>query len=133
MRARSSSAGSPPGLRRGLGVGLRERARDRLAQDRAQHRDHVGRLCHHNGANPAGIGVWPSNNLDGWRMSAAITHLNPRRHCLNLTVRGNVFVRRVLFTEKKAVGVEVESGGELFTVEAARVVLSAGAIKSPIS
>ena len=84
-----------------------------------------------NGANPAGIGVWPSNNLDGWRMSAAITHLHPRRHRLNLTVRGNVFVRRVLFQEKKAVGVEVESGGEIFTVEAARVVLSAGAIKSP--
>src|SRR5688572_30251568 len=31
----------------------------------------------------------------------------------------------------KAVGVEVESGGEIFTVEADRVVLSAGAIKSP--
>lgn len=84
-----------------------------------------------NGANPAGIGVWPSNNLDGWRMSAAITHLHPRRHCLNLTVRGNVFVRRVLFKEKKAIGVEVESGGEIFNVEAERVVLSAGAIKSP--
>jgi choline dehydrogenase len=84
-----------------------------------------------NGANPAGIGVWPSNNLDGWRMSAAITHLHPMRHRLNLTVRGNVFVRRVLFAEKKAVGVEVESGGEIFTVEAERVVLSAGALKSP--
>src|SRR5919201_2422520 len=84
-----------------------------------------------NGANPAGIGVWPSNNLDGWRMSAAITHLHPRRHCLNLTVRGNVFVRRVVFKEKKAVGVEVESGGEIFTIEAERVVLSAGALNSP--
>jgi len=84
-----------------------------------------------NGANPAGIGVWPSNNLDGWRMSAAITHLHPMRHRLNLTVRGNVFVRKVLFAEKKAVGVEVESGGEIFTVEAERVVLSAGALKSP--
>ncbi|HAA95900.1 MAG: mycofactocin system GMC family oxidoreductase MftG [SAR202 cluster bacterium] len=84
-----------------------------------------------NGANPAGVGVWPSNNLDGWRMSAAITHLNPMRHRLNLTVKGNVFARRVLFEGTKAVGVEVESGGEIFTVEAERVVLSAGAIKSP--
>ena len=49
-----------------------------------------------NGPNPAGVGVWPSNNLDGWRMSAAITHLNPMRHRLNLTVRGGVFVRKVL-------------------------------------
>jgi choline dehydrogenase-like flavoprotein len=53
------------------------------------------------------------------------------RHCLNLTVRGEVFVRKVLFEGKKAVGVEVESGGEVFNVEADRVVLSAGAIKSP--
>jgi choline dehydrogenase-like flavoprotein len=65
------------------------------------------------------------------RMSAAITHLNPMRHCLNLTVRGGVLVRKVLIQDSKAVGVEVESGGEVFNVEADRVVLSAGAIKSP--
>jgi len=84
-----------------------------------------------NGPNPAGVGVWPSNNLDGWRMSAALTHLNPMRHRLNLTVRGGVLVRRVLFEDRKAVGVEAESGGEVFNIEADRVVLSAGAIKSP--
>ena len=64
-------------------------------------------------------------------MSAAITHLNPMRHCLNLTVRGGVFVRKVLFEGSKAVGVEAESGGEVFTLEGDRVVLSAGAIRSP--
>ena len=84
-----------------------------------------------NGPNPAGVGVSPSNNLDGWRMSAAITHLNPARHRLNLTVRGGVFVRKVLIEDLKAVGVEAESGGEVFNVEADRVVLSAGALKSP--
>jgi len=84
-----------------------------------------------NGPNPAGVGVWPSNNLNGWRMSAALTHLNPMRHCLNLTVKGGVFVRKVLIKDLKAVGVEVESGGEVFNVEADRVVLSAGALKSP--
>ncbi|MDH3605123.1 MAG: mycofactocin system GMC family oxidoreductase MftG [Candidatus Tectomicrobia bacterium] len=84
-----------------------------------------------NGPNPSGVGVSPSNNLDGMRMSAAITHLNPMRHCLNLTVRGRVFVRKIVFKDLKAVGVEAESGGEVFNVEADRVVLSAGAIKSP--
>ena len=84
-----------------------------------------------NGPNPSGVGVSPSNNLDGMRMSAAVTHLNPVRHCLNLTVRGGVFVRKVLIKDSKAVGVEAESGGEIFNVEADRVVLSAGAIKSP--
>ena len=84
-----------------------------------------------NGPNPSGIGVSPTNNLDGVRMSAAITHLSPMRHCLNLTVRGGVFVRKVLFQGSRAVGVEAESGGEVFTLEADRVVLSAGAIRSP--
>ena len=84
-----------------------------------------------NGANPSGIGVSPSNNLDGIRMSAAMTYLGPVRHYLNLTVRGGVAVRKILIKDLKAVGVEAESGGEVFNVEADRVVLSAGAIKSP--
>jgi len=84
-----------------------------------------------NGSNPSGVGVAPTNNLDGVRMSAAMTHLNPMRHHINLTVRGEVLVRKVLFEGSKAVGVEAESGGEVFNVEAEHVVLSAGAIKSP--
>ena len=36
-----------------------------------------------------------------------------------------------MIEDLKAVGVEVESGGEIFNVEADRVVLSTGAIKSP--
>ena len=84
-----------------------------------------------NGPNPSGVGVSPTNNIGGVRMSAAITHLNPVRHRLNLTVRGGVYVRKVLFEGSRAVGVEAESGGEVFTLEADRVVLSAGAIRSP--
>ena len=84
-----------------------------------------------NGPNPAGLGISPTNNLDGVRMSAAITHLNPMRHRLNLTVRGAVYVRKVLFEGSKAVGVEAESGGEVFTLEADRVVLCSGALRSP--
>ncbi len=84
-----------------------------------------------NGQYPAGLGVSPSNNIDGLRMSAAVTHLQPMRHRLNLTVRGKVFVRKILFKDGKAVGVEAESGGEVFTIAADRVVLSSGAIRSP--
>ncbi len=80
-----------------------------------------------NGPNPSGVGVSPSNNINGMRISTAIAHLNPMRHCLNLTVRGGVFVRKVLIEDLKAVGVEVETGGEVFNVEADRVMLSAGA------
>ena len=84
-----------------------------------------------NGANPAGVGVSPSNNLDGMRMSAAMTFLGPVRHHLNLTVRGGVAVRKIIIKDLKAIGVEAESGGEVFNIEADKVVLCSGAIKSP--
>src|SRR5271155_4190654 len=83
------------------------------------------------GLHPAGLGLTPSNNLDGVRVSTAMGHLNPVRHHLNLTVRGGVFVRKIQIKDGKAVGVEAESGGKVFQVEADRVVLSAGAIRSP--
>jgi choline dehydrogenase len=84
-----------------------------------------------NGLHPAGLGVSPSNNLNGVRMSAAMTHLDPVRHHLNLTVRGGVFVRKIVIEHGRAIGVEAESGGQVFQVAADRVVLSAGAIRSP--
>lgn len=84
-----------------------------------------------NGLHPAGLGVTPSNNLDGVRVSTAMGHLSPMRHHLNLTVRGGVLVRKVVIRDGKAVGVEAESGGKVFHVEADRVVLSSGAIRSP--
>src|SRR5246500_5413763 len=84
-----------------------------------------------NGLHPAGLGVTPSNNLDGVRVSTAMGHLGPVRHHLNLTVRGRVFVRKIVIKGGKAIGVEAESGGKVFQIEADRVVLSAGAIRSP--
>jgi choline dehydrogenase len=64
-----------------------------------------------NGLHPAGLGVTPSNNIDGVRVSTAMTYLNPLRHYLNLTVRGGVLVQKILIKDGKAVGVEAESGG----------------------
>jgi choline dehydrogenase len=64
-------------------------------------------------------------------MSTAMTYLNPLRHYLNLTVRGVVFAWKIVIKDGKAVGVEAESGGKVFQVEADRVVLSAGAIRWP--
>ena len=84
-----------------------------------------------NGLHPAGLGISPSNNIDGVRMSTALTHLAPVRHHLNLTVRGGVFVRKIIIEDGKAVGVEADSGGTVFRIEAGRVVLTSGAIRSP--
>ena len=78
-----------------------------------------------------GVGPIPMNNPNGVRMSTSITYLREARHRLNLTIRPNVTCRRIIFEGKKAVGVEVESGGEVFVVEGEDIILSAGAIASP--
>jgi len=78
-----------------------------------------------------GIGPIPMNNPEGVRMSTSLTYLNPVRNRLNLTVRSDVNVRCILFQGKKAVGVEVESGEEVFVVEAEDLILCGGAVGSP--
>ena len=78
-----------------------------------------------------GVGPIPMNNPNGVRMSTALTFLAPCRNRLNLTIKPNVIVHRVLFDGKRATGVQVESGGETFTVEGDQIILSAGAIASP--
>ncbi len=89
-----------------------------------------------NNPETTGAGPLPMNNPGNIRMSAALSYLNPARHRLNLTVRGGVSARRVLFRAgsegpPRAVGVEVESGGEAFTVEGDEIVLCAGGLASP--
>ncbi len=84
-----------------------------------------------NSPESEGVASIPMNNPDGIRMSTALTHLEPNRHKLNLTIKGNVYVRRVLFDGKRATGVEAESGGEIFTVEGEQIVLSGGGLRSP--
>ena len=78
-----------------------------------------------------GVGPRPLNNVDGVRMSASLTYLSQVRHRVNLTIRGNVMVNRILFDGKRAIGVQAESGGEPFSVYANEIILSGGAINSP--
>jgi choline dehydrogenase len=85
----------------------------------------------HNHPDATGVGPYPLNNPDGIRWSTAIGYLDPARHRLNLTVRPNCLAHRILFDGNRAVGVEVESGGELFSVYGDEVIVSAGAIGSP--
>ena len=79
----------------------------------------------------SGVGAFPLNNPDGIRMSTALTYLHACRDRQNLSVQANALVRRILFIGQQAVGVEVDSGGETFVVEADDIFLSAGAIQSP--
>ncbi len=85
----------------------------------------------HNHPDASGVGPYPLNNPNGVRWSTAIGYLGMARHRLNLTIRPNCFTRRVLFEGSRAVGVEVESGGEAFNAYGREIVLSAGPIASP--
>ncbi len=84
-----------------------------------------------NHPDATGVGPVPLNNPNGIRLSTALGYLNLARHRLNLTIRPNCTVHRLLFEGKRATGVQVESGGETFVVEADEIVLSSGSIGSP--
>ena len=85
----------------------------------------------HNHPDATGVGPVPCNNPEGIRWSTSLGYLNMARHRVNLNIRPNCAVRRVLFEGKRAVGVEVESGGQRFTIEGAEIILCSGAIGSP--
>jgi choline dehydrogenase len=85
----------------------------------------------HNHPDATGIGPVPCNNPNGIRWSTALGYLNQARHRLNLTIRPNCMIHRILFDGTKAVAVEVECGGQRFTVEGEEIILSTGAIGSP--
>lgn len=78
-----------------------------------------------------GLGFHPMNKRGRTRMSVAICYLEPVRHRLNLTIRGDCLVRRIIFDGTRATGVEVESGGSAQVVEGTKIVLASGAIASP--
>ncbi len=85
----------------------------------------------HNLPDASGVGPCPVNNPNGIRWSTALGYLNMARHRLNLTIRPNALVHRILFEGNRATGVQVESGGETFVAEGNEIVLSSGAIGSP--
>jgi choline dehydrogenase-like flavoprotein len=79
-------------------------------------------------ADATGISRWAFTWRDGCRVSTNDAYLEPARHRPNLAIRGDVHVDRVLLEGRRAVGVRAATGEE---IEAAEVVLSAGAIHSP--
>ena len=85
----------------------------------------------HNHPQSTGVGPIPLNNPNGIRISTALGHLAQARHRLNLTIRANCLVHRLVFDGTQVQGVEVESGGATCLIEADEIILSAGAIGSP--
>jgi choline dehydrogenase len=83
--------------------------------------------------DPESTGVGPSarNVREGIRVSTAIAYLAPARNRLNLTIRGGFVAKRVVIEDGRAIGVEIEAGGETQHVYGKRITLSAGAVSSP--
>jgi len=85
-----------------------------------------------NGAQPVGAGLWQVTIKDGRRVSSASAYLHPAMQRANLTVQLRAQATRVLFTGKRASGVEYLCNGARQVARARReVLLSAGAINSP--
>lgn len=88
-----------------------------------------------NAPGTTGVGPLPFNNPNGIRWSTSIGYLGMSRHRMNLTIRSNVTVKRVLFESNgenpRAYAIKAESGEEEFILEAGEIILCAGAIATP--
>jgi choline dehydrogenase len=98
----------------------------------AAERCGVPRTADFNGAAQEGVGYYQLSTHNGWRASAAAAYLRPARKRSNLTIMTGARTTRILFENKRAVGIEYQQGGRARTIRAKRgVVLSAGALQSP--
>ncbi len=79
-----------------------------------------------------GVGPFPMNNPGGIRISAAIGYLNPVRGRPNLTVFANTTAHRIRFDDARPVGIEIGHNGEVQSIDANEVVVSCGAIGTPL-
>ena len=85
-----------------------------------------------NGAEQEGVGLYQLTQKNGERWSAARAYLTPNIGRSNLKVRTKAHATRVIFEDKRAVGVEYRQGGETRQVHVRReVILAAGAFQSP--
>lgn len=85
-----------------------------------------------NGISPEGVGAYPITTRGGLRCSSADAFLRPALRRANLEVRTHAFVERLLFSGKRACGVEYRSGERRNSVRArVEVILAGGAVNSP--
>ena len=78
----------------------------------------------HNSPDSWGVGTGPWNLAeDGTRQSTAITYLLPARNRLNLHIRANTMVDKVVFDGIRAIGVRVVDSGRSETILGRRITL----------
>ena len=84
-----------------------------------------------NNPDATGLSPTPLNNTKGIRWSTSLGYLSESRDRLNLTIKADSVVQKIIFEGKKAVGVEVKSNDEIFELCCENLILSGGAIASP--
>jgi choline dehydrogenase len=85
-----------------------------------------------NGPTQEGAGYFQLTARNGRRWSTAVGYLKEARRRPNLTVASNALGTRVLFSGRRAVGVEYRQGATTHTAYAnGEVILSSGAFNSP--
>lgn len=86
----------------------------------------------YNGESQEGVGYFQQTASKGFRCSTAKGFLRPARNRPNLIVVTKAQTTKVLFEDKRAIGVEYIKKGKQLTAKAkAEVILSTGAIGSP--
>ena len=79
-----------------------------------------------------GCGYFQVTEKDGFRCSTSVGYLNPIKNRKNLEIITHAHVKKIIFENKIAKGVEFWQGDELKKVEVNReIILSSGAIGSP--
>lgn len=85
----------------------------------------------HNDPRQTGTGPVPLNNVDGVRLSTALTYLAEARGRANLTIRPDTTATRIAIDGGRAVAVDVQTTDGPERVAADEIILSAGSIGSP--
>ncbi len=86
-----------------------------------------------NGPDQLGLGVYDVTQRDGIRFSAYNAFLEPVRSRPNLQIRTGCTLRRLIVEGACVTGVELQQGEHLQRIAAGEVVLSAGAIGTPMA
>ena len=86
-----------------------------------------------NASSDIGVGLLPSNQRGGQRVSVVPAYLDAARPRPNLRILAGATVNRVLFSRGRATGVELlpDAQGTRRTIAGRRVTLSAGAFNTP--
>jgi Choline dehydrogenase and related flavoproteins len=110
------------------------RSRNVLSEQFVAAGMHVGlpRNEDFNGASQYGVGYYQVTQQEGRRSSTAVAYLRPAREWLNLEIRSNSRVERVVIDNGRARAVQYVQQGRRSTVLCkGEIVLCAGAVNSP--